>query len=309
MKNQVDQRTADFQNQAGVSKTPAAEPPPNQTLGLWRAFLRSRLSPISETPGSDARVLLAHILHQPPGWLLAHPEYPLTDEEKHRLAQALDRLIKGTPLPYVLGQWEFFGLTFQISPAVLIPRPETELLVEEALAWLAASPDHRRAVDLGTGSGCIAVSLAKHCEDLVITATDISPEAIRIARQNAQRHQVEHRIEFRQGQMWDPVDGPFDLICANLPYIPTETLRQLSVFGREPSLALDGGPDGLEPLRAFLRTAPLFLAPGGLLLAEIEAGQGSAVLALAGKNFPKGRGQILTDLAGRDRLLRLENCI
>ena len=200
-------------------------------------------------------------------------------------------------------------MTFQLSPEVLIPRPETELLVEEALAWLTEFPGRRRAFDLGTGSGCIAVSLAKHCPDLAVIATDISPEAVNTARQNAHRHQVDRRITFRQGALWDPVEGRFDLICTNLPYIPTETLRRLPVYGREPTLALEGGPDGLDLLRKFLHQAPKFLGPGGLLLAEIEAGQGSAVLALAKENFPKSRVQVLSDLAGKDRLLRIESYV
>jgi release factor glutamine methyltransferase len=307
MKNQFKQDFAVVEDPARPSKTRAVEPPPSRTLEQWRGFLRDQLSPTSESPGLDARVLLAHTLRQPQSWLLAHPEYHPNQEERHRLNTALDQLLAGVPLPYVIGQWEFFGLTFKLSPRVLIPRPETELLVEEALAWLAAAPDRRQAIDLGTGSGCIAVSLAKHCRDLVLVATDIDPETLAIAQQNAQRHQVERRIKFRQGNMWTPVEGQFDLICANLPYIPTKTLEHLAVYRREPALALDGGRDGLDALRACLQAAPNFLAPGGLLLAEIEASQGPAVLALARAHFPSSQMELLPDLAGRDRLLRLKN--
>jgi release factor glutamine methyltransferase len=306
MTRQLEKKAAQLNDLAETSKTTVNEYSSLQTLDQWRVFLRSRLNPISETPGLGARVLLSHVLQQPQSWLFAHPEYPPNQKETHRLRQALDRLLDGVPLPYVIGQWEFFGLTFRLSTEVLIPRPETELLVETALKWLSAFPDRRRAIDLGTGSGCIAISLAKNCPDLALFATDISPEALATAQQNAHFHQVEDQIQFMEGPLWGPVDGQFDLICANLPYIPTETLQNLAVYGREPELALDGGRDGLDLIREFIKAAPKHLAAGGLLLAEIEASQGPAVLALAQDYFPLGPVDVLTDLAGRDRLLRVQ---
>jgi release factor glutamine methyltransferase len=307
MTYQSKQNFAPVEDPARTPKNLAVEPPDNCTLEQWRSFLRARLAPTSETPGLDARVLLAHTLRQPQSWLLAHPEYRPNPGEVHHLQTALSRLLEGVPLPYVIGEWAFFGLTFQLSTEVLIPRPETELLVEAALAWLTTYPDRRRALDLGTGSGCIAVSLAKNCPDLVVVATDIAPEALAVARRNAFGHQVDGRIEFREGEMWAPIEGQYDLICANLPYIPTPTLQQLAVYGREPEQALDGGRDGLDALRDFLQAAPSYLAPGGLLLAEIEASQGPSVLALARAHFSTSQVEVLPDLAGRDRLLRVVN--
>ncbi len=303
---QRENETIHFSDRAEVSKTAAAKQSFPVTLDHWRTALRTRLKAISDTPGLDARVLLSHVLQQPQNWLLAHPEYPPKHKETYRLQQALECLLDGEPLPYVLGQWEFFGLTFQLSPEVLIPRPETELLVETALNWLTDYPDRRRAIDIGTGSGCIAVSLAKHCADLNLVAVDISPDALRTARQNTRRHQVDEQIHFEQGNLWEPVRGSFDLICTNLPYIPTATLKSLAIYGREPMLALDGGVDGLDMIREFLAAAPGFLAFGGLLLAEIEASQGSEVLALAREHFPNAQIRILPDLAGHDRLLRIQ---
>jgi release factor glutamine methyltransferase len=280
--------------------------------------LREHLSPLSDTPGLDAQVLLAHVLEKPRAWVLAHPEAELSALQQEALEAALRRLEGGEPLPYVLGHWEFYGLDFTLTPAVLIPRPETELLVEQALDWLRRRPPGPAwAVDVGAGSGCIAVSLAVHAPELRLVATDISRPALELSRRNAQKHGVSDRLDFIQSDLLTPfLSSPnpfplppipcFSLICANLPYIPTVTLADLPVASSEPRLALDGGPDGLGLLRRLLEQAPGRLASGGLLLLEIEAGQGQAVLELARKAFPGADVRLLPDLAGRDRLVRVE---
>lgn len=295
----------------------------------------------SDTPSLDAQVLLAHILQKPRAWVLAHPEYPLTPDQQAAFAQNLSQLEAGAPLPYILGHWEFYGLDFIISPSVLIPRPETELLVEEAIKWLGKKIETQRreerkeshmnissrpsrlaagghfirgetyqrklfAADIGAGSGCIAVSLAKHFPELHILATDISSKALQVARANAEKHAVAGQIEFMRTDLLNIEHSPFDVICANLPYIPTATLHTLKVFGREPSLALDGGLDGLNHIRQLLQAAPQFLTPGGLLLLEINSSQGVSALALAQEAFAEANAQLLPDLAGRDRLIRVE---
>ena len=262
----------------------------------------------SLTPRLDAQVLLTHITGKPRAWVLAHPEAALDEGQRRALAAALTRLESGLPLPYVLGHWEFYGLDFSIDPAVLIPRPETELLVETALEWLQAHPRNHHAADVGTGSGCIAVTLAAHVPGLHIAAIDISPAALQIARANARKHHVADRIDFIQADLLDLRLPPssFSLIAANLPYIPTETLHDLEIFGREPTLALDGGPDGLNLIHRLMHAAPRYLAPGGLMLLEIEASQGSAALTLARKTFPSAKVSLHPDLAGRDRLIRVE---
>ena len=276
------------------------------TLSEWLELLRRSLAQFSDTPNLDGQVLLAQVLERPRAWVMAHPQAELNDEQSARVQSQLERLEAGEPLPYVLGHWEFYGLDFQLSPAVLIPRPETELLVDQGGAWLQANPRRRQAVDVGTGSGCIAVSLAAHHPDLRVTATDISRAALKTARKNAARHGVAQRLQFVQTDLLAALRGPFDLICANPPYIPSAELKKLAVFGREPGLALDGGPDGLGLTQRLLAQAAHNLARGGLLLVEIEATQGDRTLALAGQFFPTAKSEVLPDLAGRQRLLRVE---
>ena len=267
--------------------------------------LKQRLSPVSDTPVLDAQVLLAHCLERKRAWVLAHPEATLSEAQEEALRAAMERLQAGEPLPYVLGHWEFFGLDFSVTSDVLIPRPETELLVESALEWLQANPQRRRALDVGAGSGCIAVSLAARTPDLHIIASDISWPALLIARQNAARHGLERRIWLVQADLVSALCGPFDLICANLPYIPTQKLHMLWVAAHEPRRALDGGPDGLAAISRLLASIPGCLAPAGLVLLEIEASQGASLLALARQHFPGAQVAVLPDLAGHDRLVSI----
>ncbi len=274
----------------------------------------------TETPVLDAQVLLAHISGQSRSRVLAHPEIELTPDQDEALDQALLLMNTGTPLPYILGRWEFFGLEMIVSQDVLIPRPETEMLVEKALDWLRHNPSCRRVIDVGTGSGCIAVALAVRMPDLEVIATDISAKAIKIARQNANKFNVADRIVFvccnlfpsKKGGVWSGFykkagrsTSGADLIVANLPYIPTPTLKKLSVYGREPDLALDGGMDGLDVIRKLIEQAPAFLEPGGLILLEIEASQGLSALSLAYDKYTNAVIHLHQDLSGRDRVLEI----
>lgn len=278
-----------------------------------------------ETPALDAQVLLAHVTGQNRAWVLAHPEASLTPEQESAIETAIRQLQDGMPLPYVIGHWEFFGLDFDLTPDVLIPRPETELLVETALGWVRTHPEAAyRFMDVGTGSGCIPVALAVHVPRATITATDISPAALAVAHRNAQKHGVEDRITFVECDLLPQTidDRPWtvnpdtstvyhplstvNVFTANLPYIPTETLTGLDVYNREPTLALDGGSDGLDLIRRLLALLTAKTAKGSLILLEIEERQGAAVQALARAAFPNAEIQIKKDLAGIDRLAIIE---
>jgi release factor glutamine methyltransferase len=273
--------------------------------------IATRLAPTSDSPALDASVLFAHILNKPRTWVMAHPELTLTAEQQKQLDDSLARLERGEAFPYVLGHWEFFGMDFDVTPDVLIPRPETEMLVEKAIAWLRESSVRRTVADVGTGSGAIAISIAAYFPDVSMLATDMSHKALVVARNNAIKFDVISRVDFVQCDLLPhhidplPTERHFDLICANLPYIPTETLRSLPIYRREPTLALDGGTDGMETIRRLLNIAPAWLAPNGMLLLEIEAARGVQALNIACDMFSEASIHLHQDLAGQDRLLQI----
>ncbi len=262
----------------------------------------ARLASITETPRLEAEVLLAHATGLTRTVLLAHPERPLTADERTRYEDLLARRRAGVPLPYLTGRVEFFGLEFTVTPEVLIPRPETETLVERALARAPQT-----VVDVGTGSGCVAVALAVRLPRARLYATDLSRAALRVAAENARRHGVADRIHFLQADLASPLRGPVDLVVSNPPYVAEEEWASLpeSVREYEPRLALDGGPGGLSVVRRLLADAARLLRPGGALLVEIGAGQGPHAVALARATFPKAYIRIHPDLAGRDRILEV----
>ncbi|MBK9210662.1 MAG: peptide chain release factor N(5)-glutamine methyltransferase [Anaerolineales bacterium] len=259
----------------------------------------------------DAQLILAHVLGHPRTWLLAHLDAHLTPPQIESTTQTFDEYQAGTPLPYILGHWDFFGLEFDITKDVLIPRPETEMLVENAIDWLRTHPEKRTIADIGTGSGAIAITLALQIPDAHILATDISPAALQVAKHNAEKFNVQDKIEFMECDLLPPSSfiiphSSFDLICSNPPYIPTGTLHQLPIFGREPTLALDGGTDGLNAYRRLFKLAPDWLAPHGMILLETEATIGVHVLSLAYDSFSNVAIHLHQDLAGHDRLVQIQ---
>jgi release factor glutamine methyltransferase len=276
-----------------------------KTIGETLAGLFYDLEKSSDTPDLDSQVLLARILDMPRSRVLAHPEISLTKSQSTKLKTMVARLQEGDPLPYILGHWEFFSLEFDVTPDVLIPRPETELMVEIALNWLRQRPECRRAADIGTGSGCIGITLAVNIPDLHVSATDISPKVIPVARRNAEKNHVEKRMDFVCCDLF-PAGSYYDLIVANPPYIPTQVLRKLPIYGHEPTLALDGGPDGLTLIRRLITSLPNHLVAGGLLLMEVEASEGPAGLDLAFNAFSEARIHLHRDLAGHDRILEVQ---
>lgn len=256
----------------------------------------------------DAQVLLSKVTGMDRTGLLLQGDRALTAEQQQQYRSLLDRRAWGEPVAYLTGCKEFMGLDFIVTPAVLIPRPDTELMVETALEYLKKSDKgNPLAVDVGTGSGAIAVSLAYLVPGLQVWAIDLSNEALEIAKQNARLHRVEDRIHFRQGNLLKPMPlemkGRISVMTANLPYIPSGDIPGLmsDVKDFEPHLALDGGIDGLDLYRLLIPMAYSFLQPGGLLLMEIGPGQGEP----AGKILPPDLWQteIKLDLAGRERLV------
>jgi release factor glutamine methyltransferase len=279
---------------------------PPRTIGAALEVGRSTLKPHSDTPDLDTQLLLGEALGKSRTWVLTHPEAVLNDVQAQTFEENLNRLKAGEALPYVLGWWEFYTRRFQVSPEVLIPRPETELLVEAALAFLNRQPDRRTAVDIGTGCGCIAVTLAAEIPDLQMVATDIELGALRVARNNACDHDVISHVRFLQSDLLSSLSTQFDLICANLPYIPTDELAELDVAKREPSAALDGGVGGLQMINRLMAQIPSALAPAGRLLLEIGAEQSEEVRRITHNSLPSAHVDVVQDLAGRDRLLVID---
>lgn len=229
---------------------------------------------LRDTARRDAEFLLLHQLGLSRAQLLTDPDRELTAEDEFFYWQSIYRRAAGEPIQYILGQQEFYGRIFHVTPAVLIPRPETEHLVEAVLACLPCDSP-LQLLDVGTGSGILAVTLALHLPCAEIAAIDISPEALAVARGNAERHHVADRIYFLQSDLLANVRGPFDAIVSNPPYIPDadRTTLHSQVRDHEPSTALFAGPDGLDIYRRLIPQAHAALTPGGLLALEIGHGQ------------------------------------
>ncbi|WP_303773076.1 peptide chain release factor N(5)-glutamine methyltransferase [Anaerolinea thermophila] len=279
------------------------------TLGEWLQQARETLQALSDTASIEVQVLAAHVLKHPRTWIITHPERILTAEEENALYGLLSQLMKGVPLPYLTGRQEFFGLEFEVTPDVLIPRPETELLVETAIEWLKRFPSRRRVADVGTGSGCIAVSIAHTLPEVQVLATDCSRGALKVAQWNAEKHRVTSQIRWVQCNLLTACAGPLDLVCANLPYIPTPALAETPPARFEPVSALDGGYTGVEKIAALLRDAPRWLAPGGGILLEIQWDQGRQVTGVAREVFPTASIQVLQDFAHLDRVVQIQTIL
>ena len=275
-------------------------------INEWLGKSVNQLSGVSEFPALETQVVLAYVLNTTREWLITHPDAELEGIQTEKADLLLSRLRDGEPLPYITGRQAFYGLDFFVNPDVLIPRPETELLVEECIQWLEAHPSRRKVADIGTGSGVIAVCLADHFQDINIYAVDISEKALQLAGQNANLFHVDKRIRFCQSNLLENCHEQFDLIAANLPYIPTSTLKELAVARFEPLLALDGGENGLDFISKLLTQSPNRLRPGGMIILEIEANQSEDVQQLAKNSFPHAQITLLTDLANHPRILKIQ---
>lgn len=288
----------------------------------------------SETARLDAEVLLGWAIGVDRTAIVAHPEAPVGADALARFEAAVERRAAGEPVAYIRELKEFHGLAFSADRRALIPRPETEALVDaavdEVMGRLAARPgeagtgpgaggDPIRVADVGTGSGAIAVSVAVELRkrrvvmgrNVWITATDVSPDALDLARENAVGHAAADGMRFIEADLLPPVlpdDGaPFDVILANLPYVRTDAIEGLPIAASfEPRLALDGGPDGLDVIRALLERLPATLAADGVALLEIGSDQGESAPAAVRAVLPGWAASVAPDLAGLPRILRVE---
>jgi len=262
-----------------------------------------------ETARLDAEVLLAHLLKKDRVWLIAHNTDALDIDSASNYEYVVDRRAQREPLQHIVGNQEFWGLDFMVSPDVLIPRPETELVVESAIkaAEKMAAP---LILDLCTGSGCIAISIAKHLAASRTMATDWSGRALAIARENARHHGVADRIKFLEGDLFEPLEeldiqGKVDIIVANPPYIPARDLAALQpeVRDHEPEMALIAGKQGTEIHQCIISTAPRYLKQHGQLIMEMGMGQAAALVHMARDTNAYETPEILKDLAGIDRVI------
>jgi release factor glutamine methyltransferase len=276
-----------------------------ETIGAALEYGRDQAN--EHLTSTTAQALLAHVVGRGRVWLFAHREESISPEDAQRFADLLARAAQGEPLAHLVGEREFYGLPFCVTPDVLIPRPETESLVDVVLEWAKErNISTPRLVDVGTGSGAIAITLALKLPAARVSAVEVSWAALSIARQNAIRHGVGERIGFVLGDLLDAMAGPFDVIAANLPYINAEEITALEVGRWEPRVALNGGENGLFLIRRMLDQAPARLSPGGLLVLEMGCDQGDRVVDLCRSTFPGMRVTKLADLAGLDRIVKVE---
>src|ERR1700682_5483048 len=237
-------------------------------------------------PWLDAEILVAHVLQSSRERLHSHPERELTVAQRAQLRRLTSRRVARVPVPYLVGEREFYGYMFRVPPAVLIPRPSSELLVELAIDWLTSHPQATRMIDLGTGSGAVAISVAKAVPRVRVEAREFSSRALRVADENIAHYRLRRRITTVKGDLLRRA-APADLILANLPYIP-EALRRIrpKELDYEPALAPDGGKDGLSLIRTALAQAPAVMRPGGLALFECDPAQTRRVGRLAQGHWP-----------------------
>ncbi len=261
----------------------------------------------SDEAAFESELLLRHALGLDRAHLYQLLREPLAPADEAAYRKLLERRLSHEPTPYIVGRKEFFGLDFEVTRAAIIPRPETETLVELAIAFVRQRQGTRRPsiVDVGTGSGAIAVSLAVNVPKASITAIDISEDALDLAARNARAHGVEQRISFARGDLLSPLVAAVDIIAANLPYVRTADWERLppEIRDHEPRCGLDGGPDGLRVIARLLKDAPRLLRPGGTLFAEIGDEQGAEARRIASRAFPDAVIDVKPDLAGRDRVL------
>jgi release factor glutamine methyltransferase len=261
-----------------------------------------------ESPRLISEMLLTHVLGGQRIELYANVHRVTTDGELGALRELVKRALEHEPVQYLVGKTWFNGMEFNVNPSTLIPRTCTETIVDQVLARMEDTSESFRVADIGTGSGCISISIAANSNSSEITAIDISEEALRLAKENASLHGVENQISFILGDGIAPLRSlePFDIICSNPPYIPDAEMETLApnVKNWEPTLALSGGSDGLHLIAPMLRDAPQCILSGGMLLIELATSKAEEVLRLAQENLDLEDCKILRDRFGDNRFLR-----
>ena len=257
-----------------------------------------------EDTALESELLLRHALKISRVQLYLDLSRELSPKQEETFWRLVKRRLNGEPAAYITGHREFYGFDFYVAPNVLIPRPESELLVEKALN-LAHHRNISTIAEIGTGCGAIAISLALNLPEAKIYASDISAPALKVALFNCQKHGVASRICLLQGDMLDPLPEPVDLIVANLPYVRESELPPTGPVSFEPILALNGGPEGLEKIHRLCQQAGSKLSPQGCLLLEIGQGQGKAVTSSLYSLFPSARIEVASDLSGMERVVSL----
>ena len=283
---------------------PASDERPAAGAVLLRARRQLTRSGVL-TAALDAEVLLALVLRSTRERLLAHPERRLTAAQARRFRGLVSKRASRVPVAYLTGLKEFYGHALHVTPSVLIPRPETELLVDLAIEFLSGHPGARSVLDVGTGSGAIAVAVAKAMPSVRMVATDVDARALRVAAGNVRAQRLASRIRLKKADLLEGAQGS-DLIIANLPYLSAAQRRRWQPeLSCEPAAALNGGRDGLDLIRRALIQAPVVLKPGGAVLIELDPSQAQRVERLARAQWPAAEVTIHRDLAGRARALRV----
>ncbi len=286
------------------------------TVGRALIAARQRLEEAGcDTPHLDAQVIIAFALQVERTWLFAHHEYELSEAEATAITDLINRRMQHEPVAYLVGKREFYGLDIAVDQRVLIPRPETELLVDAVIDYITMREEQPVVVaDVGTGSGAIALAIALNCPTAQIFAIDLSADALAVARGNVERLDSQGQITLLQGDLLAPLYARnghesitrIDMIVANLPYIRSDAYQQLmsDVRDYEPQLALEAGPEGLDAITRLLQQAPRHLNPHGLIFLEIGHDQGELVMELAQTLFPNAFGiRLRQDYQGHDRLV------
>ena len=277
-------------------------------MRLREACARSRKRlECASIPDADieAQVLLRNALGIDRATFHASPERELSDKDAEAFERTVERRIEGEPLSYITGHREFYGLDFVVTPDVLVPRQETEFLVEAVLEYARDRGESSLTIaDIGTGSGAIAVALASHLPNATVYATDVSRAALRVADKNVRRHGLEGRVHLRHGDLFDALDGPVDVVASNPPYLSDDEVVDLPPDVKwEPRLALAAGSDGMDVLRGLIVGTCDYVKPAGLLAFEIDPRRLEAVESLARKTFVGGEITVVKDHAGLERVV------